>query len=600
MGKRYSWILLLGVVACAHHSDGGGDAGVYTSLRVLPDPVGLAVPIGGSATQDYKVFGVDAAGQHDITDQCTLSIDSPFGSFQGATLTAAPHGGETQVVGTCGTLQATAQLTVNLVGDVTVGPNTPPNAAQVFGAATLGADAARSPVIEYPIDHAVAPLNLPPIEMQWKVSGNDLFHITLTASHAAVNVYTSDPQATLSVTDWNAVAGTSVGEPLAITVEGLAQAAPATKYAGASVALSMSHDTIDTSAIYYWASSQGSIMSQTFGNTTQPAVVKDNCSGCHALSRSGSRIGYSRCVAGSCNGEWVGFLKYDGTQWNEVVNADAKQIPGTYTTFSPVGNPFPDDSQSLALVTSMSGTFSLIDPDTGAAVASNLPAVHEAGRAQTMPDWSPDGNTIVFASTPHAGQSVDVSDSSIKTMSYAFAGGAHTFGAPSPLVTAPVTLNGQAYGNLFFPSFSADGQYVVFNAARSSWRNFSDAKTAGQRIALVPAAGGAPIDLTALNGGAGDQDITWPHWAPGSTTDYYWLVFSSERDYGHEVTAGNTAPVCVSNGVKQCKQIWIAAVSKAALAAGTVDPSFAPMWLPGQDVKADNISPYWTKPAALQ
>ena len=59
MGKRYSWILLLGVVACAHHSDGGGDAGVYTSLRVLPDPVGLAVPIGGgdltaSSTVSYR------------------------------------------------------------------------------------------------------------------------------------------------------------------------------------------------------------------------------------------------------------------------------------------------------------------------------------------------------------------------------------------------------------------------------------------------------------------------------------------------------------------------------------------------------------------
>jgi hypothetical protein len=108
-----------------------------------------------------------------------------------------------------------------------------------------------------------------------------------------------------------------------------------------------------------------------------------------------------------------------------------------------------------------------------------------------------------------------------------------------------------------------------------------------------------PIDLTALNDGTGDQDITWPHWAPGTTTDYYWIVFSSERDYGHELTAANTAPACVANGVKQCKQIWIAAISRSALVNGNLDPSSPPVWVPGQDVGADNISPFWTLPAGL-
>jgi len=592
-------LMLVGVLAaCAHHHDPGGDGGTFSSIRVLPDPVGLTVALGGSATQDYKVFGTDGAGEHDITAQCQLNVDAAFGTFNAATLYAIAHGGVTQVVAACGAQQAQATLEIHLVGSVVM-PGTPANADQLFGAAAAGSDPARTPIVEYPIDQAVAPLNLPPIEVQWATAANDLFHIAMTSSHAAIDIYTNAPQATLASTDWTSVAGTAAGEALAITVEGLAQASPATKYASTPVALMMSHDTIDTSAIYWWASSAGSIMSQTFGQTTAPTLVKDNCSGCHSLSRSGSRIGYSRCVAGSCNGEWVGFLRYDGMQWNEVVNADAKQIAGTYTTFAPVGNPFPDDSQSVALVTSMSGTFGLFDPDTGAPVASNLAAVAQAGRSATMPDWSPDGTQIVFASTPHPGQSVDVSDSSIAKMSYAHTGGAHTFGTPQPLVTAPVTINTQSYGNLFFPSFSADGQWVVFTAARAPWRNFTDAKTAGQRIALVSASGGNVIDLTALDGGAGDHDLTWPHWAPGNTTDYYWVVFSSERDYGHELTTANTAAVCVANGVKQCKQIWIGAISKAALQAGTPDPSFAPVWLPGQDIHADNISPYWTVPAPL-
>jgi len=599
MLKLSACIVALGVAGCGPSAGDDGTTG-YTSIRVSPDPVGLTVALGTTATQAYVVFGTDADGEHDVTAQAHLDIDTAFGTFDTATLTAFAHGGTTQVLATVGDLQASAELTIDLVGDVTIGPNTPPDAAQVFGAATLGTDPTRTPAIEYPIDQAVAPLNLPPIETQWTTAGNDLFHVALTGPHATVNVYTVDPEATLATADWSAIARTVVGQPLAIVVEGLARSSPDVKFASTPVTLTMSHDTIDTSAIYYWASSQGSIMSQTFGNTTPPTQVIGNCSGCHSLSRAGTRIGYSRCVAGSCNGEWVGFLRYNGSTWDEVVNADARQIAGTYTTFAPLGNPFPDDAAAIAMVTSMTGTFSLYDPDTGSPVASNLAAVAEPGRAATMPDWSADGNSVVFTSTPHAGQSVDVSDGSIEAMSYSYAGGTHTFGTPTTLVASPITLNGQAYSNLFFPSYSPDNQYVVFNAARAAWRNFTDARTAGQRIALVPAAGGAVIDLTALDGGIGDFDMTWPHWAPGSTSDYYWIVFSSEHDYGHEVSAATTSPGCVANGVTQCKQIWIGAISKAALAAGAVDPSAPAMWLPGQDITADNISPYWTLPAILE
>ena len=602
MGRLIVASLACSLVACAsHHHAPGADGGVYTSLRVAPEMSTLNVPLGGSQTQDYAVFGTDASGEHDITASCLLGVDSAFGSFTNATLTAGPHGGTTQVIATCGTQSATASLTIDLVGSV-IGPGAPANSDQLFGSATAGVDPAMTPAIEYPIDQAVAPLNLPPIEVQWTKAGNDLFHVHLASQYAAIDVYTTDPQTTFGTTDWSAIAGTAVGDTLAISVEGLVQAAPGTKYASTSVAFKLSHDTIDTSAIYWWSSSSGAIMTQTFGQTTAPGQVIGNCSGCHSLSRAGSRIGYSRCVAGQCNGEWVGFLRYnDQTQtWTEVVNADNKTIPGTYTTFAPVGNPFPDDSQSLAIVTSMTGTFSLVDPDTGNAVPSNLASVAPiAGHSATMPDWSSDGKNVVFASAD-ANDSVDVTNSSIAMMSYTYAGGQHTFGTPSVLVPQPITFNNQSYTNLYFPSFSPDGQLIVFNAARAAWRNFTDAKTAGQRLMIVPTSGGAPIDLTSINGGTGDQDITWPHWAPGNTSDYYWIVFSSERDYGHEVTAATSASTtCIRNGVSQCKQIWIGAISKAALMAGQLDPSSPPVWLPGQDTANDNISPYWTVPAGI-
>jgi len=596
--------------ACAHHGGGDDDGGngMYAAVRVSPDPVTLTVPLGGTATQAYTVLGTDNTGEHDITSKCALDVDGEFGSFTNFTFNAVPHGGVTNVNATCNGTTGSGSLTINLTGTAILG-NAPANSDQLFGGATVTMDMTHQPTIEYPIDQAVAPLNIPPIEVQYTKANNDLFHINLASAHAAIDVYTTDPQQTLSPADWIALANTAVSDHLVITVEGLTQAVPTMKYASVPATFNLSHDTIDTSAIYWWASSQGNLITQDFGQTSAPTVVKGECTACHSLSRAGSRIGYCRCVAdashpnGNCGLEYVGFLKYDGVAktWNEQVNANNKAINGTYTTFAPTGYPFVDDTQSVALVTSITGTLNLYDPDTGLVVPSNVnTAAPAANHSALMPDWSPDGTKIAYANTNNAGNNVDLTTSSIGMMSYEYVNGTtHTFTAQPNLVTAPIPFNNQSYTNLFFPSFSPDNAYVVFNAARGQWRNFSDAKTAGQRLMLIPAGGGTPMDLTSINGGTGDHDITWPHWAPGSTTDYYWIVYSSEQNYGHEVTATNTAVKCVASGVKQCKQIWIGAISKAALMAGNLDPSSPPVWVPGQDTQADNISPYWTVPAGL-
>ena len=297
-------------------------------------------------------------------------------------------------------------------------------------------------------------------------------------------------------------------------------------------------------------------------------------------------------------------MKFDAaTQtWVETVNANDKALQSSYSTFAPVGNPFPDDTKSLAIVTMVNGTLALVDPDTGAAVPSNIAvSAHGPGAPRTamMADWSADGTKVVFTSTPHPGQWIDLADGSIATMSYSFTGGQHVFGEPQFIAPNPMTLPNGTYTNFFFPSFSPDGALIVFDASRTAWRNGASAKGAGSRLVLADAAGTWVQDLRALNGGDADQDITWAHWAPADSAEYYWVVFSSERDYGHEATAANANPACKNVGVEQCKQIWIGAIARNQL-TGAMDPSAPPMWLPGQDTQADNISPYWSVPAGLQ
>jgi len=603
---RFALPLALALLACSR-SDGDDPGDDYERVEIEPAQATLNVELGGSATQAYTAWGVVDGERVDITASCRFSIDPSFGAFTEATVTVGPRGGKTTVDATCGELAGTAQLAVTLAGSVVM-PGTPTEAADLFGASTPATDPERTPVLEYPLDGAVSPRNIPPVEFQWAAAGNDLFHMKLSSTFLDVDVYTTAVEAMLELPAWDAIVASAAGTDLLISIEALAQASPGVKYAAPSAKLTVSNDYIDRTAIYYWASSQGNVMSQTFGSVDEPDVVRGDCTSCHSVSRSGTRIGYSRCVGGNCSGPTttVGFLKYDPltSSWVEMVNANDLAMPGSYTTFAPVGNPFPTDEQALAMVTRQGGTLELRDPDTGALVPSNLavanttPGGSPGTRSALMPDWSPDGTRVVFASTPHPGQYIDLSDGRIAMMTYSYTNGEHVFGEPTYLVPDPITLPNGTYTNYFFPSFSPDGELVVFNAARTAWRG-NPAHTPGQRLMLAHASGSWVVDLTAMNGGDADLDITWAHWAPTASNEYYWVVFSSQRDYGHRITRANTDPSCVANGVLQCKQLWLGAVAKNKL-NGTLDPSAPPMWLPGQDMRADNISPYWSVPAGIE
>ena len=63
---------------------------------------------------------------------------------------------------------------------------------------------------------------------------------------------------------------------------------------------------------------------------------------------------------------------------------------------------------------------------------------------------------------------------------------------------------------------------------------------------------------------------------------FYWVVYFSRRDYGNAVAG--------TRGSGR-RQLWVSAVTTNPQPGA--DPSSVPYWLPGQDVRSDNVSGFW-------
>ena len=198
-----------------------------------------------------------------------------------------------------------------------------------------------------------------------------------------------------------------------------------------------------------------------------------------------------------------------------------------------------------------------------------------------MPDWSPDGASIVYAkskqSPPCFGAicgSTGVSEASLFVLKST--GG--TWGSPVALVAAGAE-------NAFYPSYSPDGAWVVFNRgsvgtnAKGETKSSYDAPDAS--LWAVAAAGGTPVALARAGSTHGDS---WPKWMVREQKyrgrKIMWLTFSTRRAYGLRLGARNNA------------QIWMAAFDPDAAAQGK-DGSFRAFWLPFQEMGSGNHIAQW-------
>jgi hypothetical protein len=595
----------------------GGDT-TLSGLAIEPASVTLNVDLATTTlpTQSYKAFANIDGQRTEVTDRCTFSVTPDLATIAGTLLTAGARGGKGQVTAQCAASSASSELTINVRGSVVIG-DAPKDAKATFDAATVTTDAARTSKIEYPLDFAVAPQNFPPIEAQWTSAGNDLFHLSVTSKYLTLDFYVAAPELTIPSEHWAKLMSSTTPQDLNFRVEALKIAEPTKKFVSEPIKLHVTVDRIEESAIYFWSASKQAMMTSTFGSLELPTEVKGDCTACHSLSRSGRRAFYSRsdckrnpdgtpmldsmgaCAAGTVMG---GFMKWDtaSKSWVETLAAKSGKFEMSYGTFVPNVGEYADDKKSLLVASpAYTGPLELYDPDSATIVPSNIKDASSAGGTNgLMPDWSPDGKTIVFAgSTAAPAWCASFTKMQLMTMGYDNSTGSHVFSAAKPLLTDSWTLPSGTYDNFFFPSFDPSGQYIVFNGAKGNWlnQNPDGALKADPRIMLTDAKGSFKNELNALNG-TDSLDNTWPHWAPTAGKDYLFVVFSTERPYGHRVTKATRPADWSWAWMQQYKQLWVAAIDKKKI--GTGDPSAPPMWLPGQDPKHHNLSPFWTRPTS--
>ncbi len=352
--------------------------------------------------------------------------------------------------------------------------------------------------------------------------------------------------------------------------------------------------------------------------TIRPTV----CVACHTVSRDGTRIAYTSGTFG------LGTLKVsdDKKTYDSTIEPGTKVTPGFKWTYGAF-NPSEKTSVPALLVTQADPTaaqnaaghvrLALVDPDTGANVASNLKDWLTAFPLSAptdllQPDWSPAG-VVVFAAydsemknptgSPAKAWVRDLGDDAVATSileaNVKWDGKVFTFETPKVLVKPPASTSLDTWETNVLPQLSPDDAFVAFTRSKGWWpiRFQSDAVNGSGKLALVRRADGKVIELANASG-PDDSNTTYPQWAPSMGTDYAWIAFSTERPYGHRMAKGMALPpACIPQGRSMCKNMWITAIDRKKAASGDLDPSAPPFWMPGQTALASAVSPRWTRTA---
>lgn len=436
------------------------------------------------------------------------------------------------------------------------------------------------------------PRNIGDFEAHWTDAANNVFEVSLQSEFADIRVYTAGGNGVgggprpswfaFTPEEWSYAAAGEAS--VNYQVRGLDAANPGTIGSSPVRIVRLTNEAME-GGLYYWAATaQGGgeygIFRHDVSKPGQPAepfmtnVSTGNCVACHALSRDGTTMA----------------ITYDGGDGRativDVASKTAQPVPALPVTNDPTrwnfATLYPDGSRMLTV---FQGTITV----RGTADQAPLATMPSAGYA-THPDLAPDLSKLVYIRPAAPGADWSFSGGTIYTRTFDAAN--LTFGTETPLVTAG--------GNNFYPSWSPDGQWILFNRAVSNGNAYNNTEAS---LWVVKADGSAPpVELSAFNAAAGGLTNSWGRWAPFQQTvgtaaePIYWVTVSSKRDFGvrrlnslQGDTNGNG-----TNEDEKTPQIWMSPFFTARAAAGQ-DPTTPAFRLPFQNLTSNNHIAQWTE-----
>ncbi len=609
--RRWCCALLLALSGCGGGRVGSGcpgcgatDGGSTNAPLSVTPATAMATADGGPVTQQFHAV---SRTDGDVTAQAAWTVDAAYGTIANGLFTSAwplSAGGAISITANYKGAIAGASLTLLDHPPDVVDPSADGTAPMSFGGPPSN-DPTAAPILKYPFANTLLARNLGQMDLQWSGNPSDsLYRIHVVGDTIDATFYvggarcTGGVQCSYSVPDssWKAIALSAAGKAVNIQISGTAGAGMPVAGDGGT-AISFSPEDVQ-GGLYYFSPTIRGIKRLPFGAATAtdfiPAGNGTGCAGCHAVSRDGKKVaatfaggdGYAGIVQGG-----------NGQSYIAPVDMTRSSYAWNFATFNP------DGSQ---MITNWAGKLELRDGQ-GKLIKQIPPNLYGAKEA-VMPEWSPDGASIVFIGIPdegfigkdmaldpviQAGDWILGNGGSVMVMPYNNA----DFG-PARTVVPSVMLSEYH----FYPSWSPDSQWIVFATGRypgsspTAGNNYVD--TSGKcmsydqdsaRLRLVAATGGAVIELANATHQM-DRTATWPKFAPFVQGDgqLVFITFSSKFAYGWVVPDG------------MLPQLWMAAIDlrKAQAELGNGDPSSPPFWLPFQDPTQANHSGIWTEQVA--
>ena len=585
----------------------GGDSG--QKLVVDPANPTLNATGPGSSQQFTAHFAGDTTP---LTATWTLDV-AGIGTIDGNGLFTASGllGGATSVTARVGNATGSTTLTVVLHISDNPGNVGAPTQQQLTGGGT--ADPAFKWL--YPYDGTVFPRGLAPPVLQFAGTAPDatLVHVSFGSLDYQGFYGPSAPgSVTLSPQLWQTItesASSTDAVKVQITKISAGQVTgPATEtwtIAQGSLKGTVYYNSY-SSALVGGGAQNGAVLSIKPGGTAQLLIggtAPGTCTVCHAVSADGSTLIAAHPTPSAGN-------NYQSSSAYDLKNGAKEVFHQDTSADYAFGGLYPDGTAFMSLATfpssndpdypqapNVPGTqgvgahpAQLIDTQTGAVLPA--PGWDGVVASSVTPAFSPDGKKIAFTHyDKDQGHTLAVMD---------FVRATNTFSGLVDVATDPSSF-------LCWPAFTPDATWVIYQTDnRADYGTWNSASNAAGRfdakgdlyVAHLPSKTTARLDVLDgyLNGqlylpyGAAEATVNYePTVLPVAVGGYYWVVFTSRRDYGNTIVSSDQED-------QPRKKLWVAAISidnPEHPSASAHDLSHPPFYLPGQEQPAGNSRGFW-------